>query len=147
MTDIIEYEKQIWTIFSTGVLISLAIIYLSYGEPFLYNFTFKILSLYFGFICLIYSVLAILGCGTKKRIQITLMEKIDEVKMKKQLDKTFFSRTAWMGEIILFLIIAFYSYFFFNIGIVYFLLSLIIIIFFVLGVLFNNMKILFKNSK
>ncbi|MEK6945244.1 MAG: hypothetical protein AABW63_00440 [Nanoarchaeota archaeon] len=105
----LEFDSQIWTIFSIGVVSSVIILYyvLSGKE----NSTgLKALALISGFAILIYSFCLVLGYQVKQKI----VQK--NSKLEEELDKIWYPRAKFMAEIILLGFILAYFFAFFRIS-------------------------------
>ncbi len=100
----LEYEKQIWNVFSIGVVASIVILYFVLQGD-LGNGKLEIATLLLGFAILLYCSFSILGYGKKIRI---IREKGPP--LLKELKKSWYPRTRWMGELILFCLVFVYSY-------------------------------------
>lgn len=108
----LDFDKQIWVVFSIGVISSVIILYfVKYGN--MKNPTDQLLALILGFVILIYSFFSVLGYAKKQKI----VQRIDDrsKELAEELDKIWYFRARWMGEIILIFIgiiyfIAFYQY-------------------------------------
>lgn len=96
----LEFDKQIWNVFLIGVVSSVIILYYFYVSALSNNLKSDMLML--GFSILIYSFLSILGYAHKK-------ERYGDKKMSNE----YYTRTRWMGESILVLIIIYYFISFF----------------------------------
>ena len=114
---VLDYDKQIWTIFSVGVVASVVILYhVVYGI--IDDFTGKILALTLGFFILTYCFFATCGYGIKKRENIRALRRRLHPNIRiyqsvgDRLDNRCYPRSRWMGETILGLIGIYYIYVF-----------------------------------
>ena len=98
--DVLEYDKQIWTTFSIGVVSSVSILYYTQTKDF--NQSLILFALILGFSILIYCFFLTCGYGTKKKIACKGSILAYELKNKNYL------RARWMGEFIMIIIGIYY---------------------------------------
>ena len=91
----IEYDSQIWTVFSVGIISSVIILF--YFNENKIPGDLGILALTLGFAILVYSFILVLGYGTKKSIKIS----DEDYLLSLELSKKWYPRTRWMAEAIL----------------------------------------------
>ena len=123
---VLDYDKQIWTVFSVGVVASVVILYNVISDNLK---DYEIWALILGFSILVYCFFAIWGYGVKKKVTIDKLKKegLDRRLYKKignTLDDKVYSRSRWMGEAILLMMGGFYFYHFKDQSIPFFILIL-----------------------
>lgn len=134
----LEYDKQIWITFLTGIFASVIILYFFHKEIIPKNLEF--ISLILGFLVLVYSSFLIFGYSKKKEILMNLIYVSEAVKeMKCNLDKTYYVKTKWFGEIILVVLWFVYFYSFYSLEIWYVLVPVLILCCFTLMNVFYNL--------
>ncbi len=101
---VLDYDKQIWTVFSVGVVASVVILYYVVSENLK---EYELLALSLGFAILVYCFFATLGYGIKKRETIRALRRRLHPNRRiyqsigDRLDNRDYFRSRRMGEAIL----------------------------------------------
>lgn len=131
MTEI-EYDNQIWTVFSVGIISSVIILYYAHDDKL--SGDIGIWALTIGFFVLIYSFILILGYNVKKSIHLAN----EDILRSQILSRRWYPRTRCMAEIILGLIGAYYFINFIERGYIY--LSIFILLIAIMLYLIANLR-------